>query len=594
MKEKIIGILISVINNLENIISDSVDSEIQLLKQDIRKVSVNNQHLLNINIDRVSELCPRLDVIDVSHLKFYQGILSLGRNLGDYEKGKIKNILAKVNTFLFDYDKKNTENIKNSKEKLKKCNDLLAVIKDDGILSSHDIDLMYELLHDNNVDINEAISIMRFIAISSIDGFALEDKDEDDLEEHEEYEESNNNVDDLITLFNKYGSNFKLFTEEEQEKIIKYGNIEKITEIFEALKKNNILSIDIHLKKRSKTLCRMFLKSNSELVGSIFDVCKKYGIASTGNFVDFGILLEKPSKFFKSKKRKKRKEPGTIVTPPGGGGPFPELENDEYGLHDDFIQNVEFFANQGVDVGVAYKKCPFCFDISHEHIKTGVKNLELYGIGSLNYLNSLSCFGTRNQADAIDLFIELGYFNYIKNNLSRTLLPVNSPVFYRIARANQLGELVWSNKNSTTLKLDVTNLNSSFLGIDKENGSSVVGQYNPTFARSKEYEFALSKSDNNTTTLSESDEIIKKLDERYLIDGEPPVYLIGGVRISKIKVLRLYNTLKLNSLSDTQDSLMFAITRNSILTREQFINISREISELFYERDRSNVRRILI
>jgi len=197
MKEKIIGILISVINNLENIISDSVDSEIQLLKQDIRKVSVNNQHLININIDRVSELCPRLDVIDVSHLKFYQGILSLGRNLGDYEKGKIKNILAKVNTFLFDYDKKNTENIKNSKEKLKKCNDLLAVIKDDGILSSHDIDLMYELLHDNNVDINEAISIMRFIAISSIDGFALEEKDEDDLEEHEEYEESNNNVDDF-------------------------------------------------------------------------------------------------------------------------------------------------------------------------------------------------------------------------------------------------------------------------------------------------------------------------------------------------------------------------------------------------------------
>ena len=60
---------------------------------------------------------------------------------------------------------------------------------------------------------------------------------------------------------------------------------------------------------------------------------------------------------------------------------------------------------------------------------------------------------------------------------------------------------------------------------------------------------------------------------------EPLIYNFGGIRISKIKVLRIFNILIKNGILASLDSLLFAITYNTIISAENYERLSKMIRE---------------
>ena len=61
--------------------------------------------------------------------------------------------------------------------------------------------------------------------------------------------------------------------------------------------------------------------------------------------------------------------------------------------------------------------------------------------------------------------------------------------------------------------------------------------------------------------------IIRKLEEN--ITRDRMAYNIGGILISRIKVLRIFTTLAQNGYDD-EEALLYAMTYNSLLTKEQY------------------------
>ena len=85
-----------------------------------------------------------------------------------------------------------------------------------------------------------------------------------------------------------------------------------------------------------------------------------------------------------------------------------------------------------------------------------------------------------------------------------------------------------------------------------------------------------------TITLKFDEEKIQLLDYRifdnryiqkintFSDDQEPLIYNFDGIRISKIKVLRIFNILIKNSIIGNLDSFMFSISYNTIISEDNY------------------------
>ena len=64
------------------------------------------------------------------------------------------------------------------------------------------------------------------------------------------------------------------------------------------------------------------------------------------------------------------------------------------------------------------------------------------------------------------------------------------------------------------------------------------------------------------------------------------LYIIDGIRVSRMKVIRYISTLLFNGLDESFDMLMYAITKNSLLTSDEYKKIETAIYELLNEKKR--------
>lgn len=62
-------------------------------------------------------------------------------------------------------------------------------------------------------------------------------------------------------------------------------------------------------------------------------------------------------------------------------------------------------------------------------------------------------------------------------------------------------------------------------------------------------------------------------------DTETLLYNMNGLKISKLKVLRIYNALCENNLGGTLDALLYAICYNKIITEEEYNQLKKTIAE---------------
>ena len=571
------------INNPQNFNEElciSLSEKIKLIKSDTSKLSV-------IDTKQIKNILPNFNNDELITLEFYKSVMSTSFSMTQYDNDILKNIIEKIGNELMSYTEKinNYKKERESKlsEAIKKYQTILDKINSNFDLEKDDVELIYEMLKTSNLEIENSIKIMRFIANETLRTNLVNE----DEEEIQIIEDSNLSYEVLEELFNKYNFSMSMFDREEQNELQKYGNIINIEKILSKLSEYNI-DISEYLVNRSTAISKMLIYSNPDLVENLFQTFIKYGIVKRDennnviyingkNMIDFDILLSRPSQFLKRKKKWARRDKGGKIDT-NFEGPS--------GCQEDLIKNIEYFAKEGLDVGRAYEKSSYYFCLPHEHIVEVVKTFDLYGISKEKYLKTLSSFMGNNQADCIDMFIELGYLNYLKNNLSRFSLAPNSPMFYKLAKAKQLG--ITPRSYGKGLDSAITYDSRQYLGIDKNNGSKITEQYVFDFEGKDYLDRIIETNPNNSISvvLEVQKKLINLLDSNYLKieeNGYPNyrLYNINGVMISRTKFLRIFNTLIVSGINPSVNSIMYALTKNSIITKEECDIVYSEITNLY-------------
>ena len=569
-------------NNKLNVIDTSY-SKYKVLKDKIRLVMENYNNLLNISISEMENIGYKLEDNDKLYLDSYKKIIASSTyDLGDYDKGIIKNILSKVNTYIVEKE----FSINNGRNtlielinKYKKLKEKLPTFNFNG----KDMQEIYELL--SRLDDKEyAIEIMKFIAINSVNRFhnkeELKSNNKEKLKNNtEEVIKNKINNDELVMLFNKYGVDYNLFDDRSKTNFLTYGSLSNIESNLIAFKNNGCNICNAYAKYYGYQISEILIYSNSETINSVFNILK-----DTNSMVLTNKLFTYPNVFYdKEALRKLYRDKNISVF---------------YG-NEDFIKNIKLFDNYKCDINKLMIKSFMYFTISNEVIKSGIKNLELYSVDIKKGLRNLSCFATNNQADNMDKFIELGCFDYAVNNVSRLSIPVDSLMFYKLKFIKQNGIDINEYAYGAGLSSSITYDNKEFrLGTnaikDKESARTLTRTYTMPIMKGSIYEKCeelLIKDNNNDVNIifKLESKLIDLLDKKYLVyedDGidripNTRLYNVNGVNVSRYKVLRYLNTLRKNNIEINSNILTYVMNRNSINTYAEFNLIKDEITRLY-------------
>lgn len=585
MKEK--ETLIYIINEYikyttESLVNANIE-HISLLKEKLKETLENSSLLLKVDLNKIKELLPDIDKSILSTLEFYTVIVSnsdftlLGE---DYEN--LNNIIKGMLEKLTKKETIERDKIVAKENELSKI--LEKVRSDDFDLTPDDVKKIYGILKNSGIKEDKIFLVMRFMVNEMIkpkevkpDKVSSEDKEPfESNEEVVEIKETNLSYDELEDLFQRYDCHLSMMDINNSNLLQQFGNIENIKGIIDTFISYG-MDMAKYLKIYDSQLTNIFIYSDPILVKELIKACKDYRILSAektaSNIVDFDFILRYPSSFLKRKKKwQRRTDTGGIdvdYTSPAG-------------RHEDFIKNLEYFSNEGLNISEAYNKNGNYLFRPHEHILDVVKTFKLYGIDKEKYLKTLSCFDLNNQADSIDMFIELGYYDYLKNNMSRCMLPPDSPTFYKLARARQLR--IPPKKYGIKLESNVTYNNKEFLGVNKSNGAEVTGQYTFAFEGRDYFDKVIKENSNNSiaiVTLEQKD-LIKTFDDEFLVNAnrEGAIYNIDGIIISRMKFLRILNTLIENNISINTNSIVYALTKNSIITKEECMMVYGRVNDM--------------
>ena len=569
-------------NNKLNVVDTSY-SKYKVLKDKIRLVMENYNNLLNISISEIENIGYKLEDNDKLYLDSYKKIIASSTyDLGDYDKGIIKNILSKVNTYIVEKEfsinnGRNTlieliNKYKELKEKLSTFN-----------FNCKDMQEIYELL--SRLDDKEyAIEIMKFIAINSVNRFhnkeELKSNNEEKLENNtEEVIKNEINNDELVMLFNKYGVDYNLFDDRSKTNFLTYGSLSNIESNLIAFKNNGCNICNAYAKYYGYQISEILIYSNSKVIDNVFNILK-----DTNSMVLTNKLFTYPNVFYDKEALTKLYRDKNISV--------------FYG-NEDFIKNIKLFDSYKCDINKLMIKSFMYFTISNEVIKSGIKNLELYSVDIKKGLRNLSCFATNNQADNMDKFIELGCFDYAVNNVSRLSIPVDSLMFYKLKFIKQNGIDINEYAYGAGLSSSITYDNKEFrLGDntikDKESARTLTRTYTMPIMKGSIYEKCeelLIKDNNNDVNIifKLESKLIDLLDKKYLVyedDGidripNTRLYNVNGVNVSRYKVLRYLNTLRKNNIEIDSNILTYVMNRNSINTYAEFNLIKDEITRLY-------------
>ena len=188
---------------------------------------------------------------------------------------------------------------------------------------------------------------------------------------------------------------------------------------------------------------------------------------------------------------------------------------------------------------------------------------------------------SQNIPEVIDLWIEshpLG-IAYIKNNLSvlASYLSDDTLLFYKLYISQRESDTspfrltVSNGVKKLHLRKEFTKNSIPYLGIhDLESAKEVTQAFEILFENQEKYLECAKQSLTNTI----SDNIF---DHPYIVHmnqfsdpHESLLYDIHGIKISKLKVLRIYDSLCKSSLGDSMDALLFAVTYHKIFSEKEY------------------------
>lgn len=589
MEEQIINVLNNIRKDLSNDLEIKTKELLEPLNKISDKLSIVEKQPLEINSfpieeiekyfkDISKELVEKLHVYKMlSQFEYFTlteeqkiEITNIMKNFNE-QLDRIKDTIINSNTILKDSNGK----IDEIDKYIKKIQRLYAK---EEYLNSDDITNLANILNGSSISISEQTRIIQELGVLSIKLI-----DSDKLEENQEevyvIEETNLDKEKLSEAFMKYGYKLEDFKTRDQAKLLKYGNLSIISQILEVLKNNNIY---IDIKEFSHKLTPILINSDETIISTILENIKSdyedaasdskgsynfsYELSPEKIFVEY---LNAPSIFIKGKLEYKKKV--TVLKGKSGG----ENNNSEivYGSYDNYIKNRELLIQKGIDINKVVMKCLTLLSMSYQKVKENFDSFEFYQIPEAVYSNTLSSLKAADPLSAIDQFIELGCYEYVLSNFSYVNHRPDDLMFYRIVKATQLGEPIYSDRNTRDAQFlgKISNDKKNGYSINKDNKKELVEQYIPEF--NPIYDEVVNKDRNvGPVILTYRNYFITTLENKYKMDDLR--YDFNGVIISRFKVLRIYETLIKNRIAGTYNAVLYAICKNSILTEEQYKNIT--------------------
>ena len=558
----------------------NLKKEQENIQKDYQKQYDKQQDIINTLLDIKADILKlkdldikntfkNLDNLSLELLNFYQIVLKQGYSLQESD-------LEKLNS-LFDTEINYNQEIQNNLNKEenlvieKQIKDLEILIKkvETYNLDDKDMELLKNIIIEDN-HLREGIEIMKYLALKTLQKLITNKDDEIEV-----INKTNITKEDLEKLFQKYGINYQDIKSTAKSELETYGNLENIEQIILTLKQYNLFSTEI-FNNYQLAISRIFIYSKPEIVESIIKTYQKYNLNISEFLDDF---FKRPAKFIPRKRKWLMRNTDDKKT-------TNNKDDENIGGYEDFKKNLELFSSIGVDIEKAYQKSAFYFEKPHDSIKKSLKNFDLYGITPKYYRDTLSAFANHNQLDILDIFIEFNAFDYVTSNMSRACINKNSLMFYKMFKARENGidihSLYKDTKKGIQLPSTITYDDKTYLDVNKDNYQELNVYHKEPSELEQIFDEIVKKSDNNTIAFDFINQLnsIKILDKDYS-SRQVRAYNIDGVLISRYKVLRYMTTLIYNGMNESKEMLMYTITKNSFLTKEEYEKIETVVENIF-------------
>ena len=484
------------------------------------------------------------------------------------------NVLNKFTNYLHEYvvtrrDFATYENIDIEKitflnDKYKSLATLLNNPKNKKFVS--DIPTLNILFDENNVSSDERRDILLSIIKYNKSLFNYKKKeDESSITKYGDLD-----IDKVRAIFKKYDYDFDSYSESFRNKVLGNGSFVRIREVLDSLSKYKFPKV-----LNEYTLMSLLLGSDKETISRCVSL-------ATSNKLKVEQLLRIPGVLIK-------RENGTILSRRYNKFRIVGYDSDNYkdevyivGSFKDFEKNIYSLSKYGLSIKNVFNRCPLVLVIPNEILSDNLETFLEYGFTFKDRSNNLfdkamPALLCNNLAEVIDQFIEIHPYgiSYLRQNLSciKTVSSCFDTMFYKIYYSimkkgiNESFITVISNNKSF---LCFKSLESKeYLNINDNNKAEITNTIIPEFTDRGKYMEIIKNTDLSIDFEIFDNEFIQNINV-YSDKEEPLIYNFDGIRISKIKVLRIFNALLKNHVLANMDSFMFSVTYNTIINQNDY------------------------
>lgn len=552
-------------NHLDKNLSNKIEV-LENLRKDINEITKIEMSMLNEMVDSF-----QISDKDKDDMKKELDIIKALLTLNQKEKTNytlLPSQLTTISAFLDNLEtyieEKNIEKqaidpeYKNIIMITNKYKDLLYKIKDPNTNELiMDVDTILQLFQDTKITEEEKQMIL--LTLIKYNQEVMHEKENN-------HQKKRATIKELTAIFSRYGYSFSKLDKKYQDQLKKYGTLKNIEDVLSIMQKLEFPKIDE--KEEGLLLVTYLIATNKDALEEVTAFAQERGINLTElkNLVCAFIANDY---LYNNKHRIGRK--------------------------DDFRKNISLLVEHGISIPAIINKGKDLLIINNEKLQNNLNWLECYGLYSSMQEEALlddfiTALKSQNIPEVIDLWLEnhqLG-LQYIKNNLSILASHMSNQaiLFYKLYKSekenkNDAFRLTVSNGvKKLSLRKEMTHNNIDYQGIhDKESALIVTKHQKPIFAREKDYEQVAKKSIYNKISddIFTREEIISL--NRFSDLKETLLYDINGLKVSKLKVLRIYDALCKNNLGESLESLLYAICYNKIITKEEYNKLIIDIKQ---------------
>lgn len=360
---------------------------------------------------------------------------------------------------------------------------------------------------------------------------------------------------DIGTVFDKYNYDYNSLPENIKNDL-KNIDLDDLLKYFNFIKDNDLEDI---IKNDTKVFCLLLLSVSYD------DFIKNYKCLKD----EVGLSLDSISELFKRY---------TLVF---GNEGLDNFKNNYYllkncgikGLNDFILNNISYFLNDyndnllkyntlnelGINADGILKNAIEVYNIDIDLIKRNVLILDNYGFDLRDETDfkSFSVLGINNLSKVLDMFIEMGFSEFIHDDPTLTLRNIKSLIIKRILFAYRNGNLIWDNMG------DNDNIRNNEYDAIIENKLVTLDGAG----------ISLLISEHPILELLECGMRISSYNDSYFGNITRKTELVfNGKIISRVKAYSVFKVLVENNVNEV-DALIYALAYNSVLDNSEYENL---------------------